>query len=256
MAIVTGSATGLGAAIAVGLAKEGYCIVLNCAKSLAEAERVQAEIETTGVDAVVAPGNIGDEAACRAIAGAALTRFGRIDVLVNNAGTTKFVDQADLDGLSADDFLSIYRTNVVGAFQMVRACRDALAQRQDGAIVNISSLAGVTGSGSSIAYAASKGALNTMTLSLARTLAPAIRVNAVCPGFIATRFLTDRIDRKRYDEVYAHWATTTPLRQAGTPEAVAEAAIFFATPRSRHITGEMMIIDAGMHLGMAPLKAR
>jgi len=256
VAIVTGSAAGLGAAIAKGLAVEGYRIVLNCTKSFAEAEGVKAEIEASGGTAIIAAGDVGDDAACRSIAAAARKAYGRIDVLVNNAGTTKFAAHNDLDALDADDFLSIYRTNVVAAYQMIRACRDDLAAHRTGSVVNVSSIAGVAGIGSSVAYAASKGAMNTMTLSLARALAPAIRVNAICPGFIGTRWFKDRMTDDQFDKMVARVEATTPLAVAGTPEMISDAAIFFATPKSRHITGEMLLVDAGMHLDLVPAKGR
>lgn len=263
VAIVTGSAAGLGAAIAKGLAAEGHDLVLNCTKSLDDAEAVKAAIEAQGAKAVIAVGDVGDDAVCRMIAETAMKTYGRIDVLVNNVGATKFVGHGDLDGLSAEDFTWIYRTNVVSAFQMIRACRGPLSERRPGAdvrlpgaVVNVSSIAGVAGIGSSVAYAASKGALNTMTLSLARALAPDIRVNAICPGFIGTGWFRDRFGEERFAGIVAQMEQQTPLRQAGTPEMVAEAAIFFATPRSRHVTGEFMIIDAGLHLDMNPTKAR
>jgi 3-oxoacyl-[acyl-carrier protein] reductase len=256
VAVITGSAAGLGAAIARGMALEGYRIVLNCTKSFAEAQAVKAEIEAKGGIAIIAAGDVSDDTACRSIAHAALEAFGRIDVLVNNAGTTKFADHSNLDALDAEDFVSIYRTNVIAAYQMVRACRTALEAHGQGAVVNVSSIAGVAGIGSSVAYAASKGAMNTMTLSLARALGPKIRVNAICPGFIGTRWFKDRMSEEQFDKVVARMEATTPLAQAGTPEMVADAAIFFATPKSRHITGEMLLVDAGMHLDLVPAKGR
>jgi 3-oxoacyl-[acyl-carrier protein] reductase len=256
VALVTGSAAGLGAAIAQGLSAEGYRIVINCTKSFKEAEAVKAAIEAQGGIAIIAAGDVSEDTNCRAIAAAARAAFGRIDVLVNNAGTTKFADHADMDALESDDFVSIYRTNVIAAYQMIRACKEDLGAHGQGSVVNVSSIAGVAGIGSSVAYAASKGAMNTMTLSLARALAPKIRVNAICPGFIGTRWFKDRMDEAQFDAVVARMEKTTPLAQAGTPEMVADAAIFFATPKSRHITGEMLLVDAGMHLNFVPAKGR
>src|SRR5262245_60038208 len=176
VAIVTGASSGIGAASAVELARRGWSVVINYARSEAEANRVAAGCG----DALVVQADVGDDDACRALAQTTLERWGRIDALVNNAGTTKFVDHANLDGLSADDFLRIYRINVVGAFQMTRACAPALKACR-GAVVNVSSVAAQLTLGSSIAYGASKAALNMMTRSLARSLGPEIRVNAVCP---------------------------------------------------------------------------
>ncbi|MDE2464675.1 MAG: SDR family NAD(P)-dependent oxidoreductase, partial [Alphaproteobacteria bacterium] len=185
-AIVTGSASGIGAATAMRLASRGARVLVNYAKSAAEAEEVVATIRAAGGTADAVKANVAEDSDCRGLVQAAVTRWGGIDILINNAGTTKFAAHHDLDALSAEDFAHIYAVNTIGPFQMVRAARAALAASGDGTVVNVSSIAGVLGMGSSIAYAASKGALNTMTLSLARALAPSIRVNAVCPGFVAT----------------------------------------------------------------------
>ncbi|HEY2750705.1 SDR family NAD(P)-dependent oxidoreductase, partial [Phenylobacterium sp.] len=185
--VVTGASTGLGRAIAVETARQGAkAVVVNYAHNAAEAEETARLVEAEGAKAVLAQGDVALDADCRKIAAAA-EPFGRLDALFNNAGITRFANHADLEAVSAQDFLDLYAVNVVGAYQMVRACRALLeAAPQPGAVVNTASIAGVTGIGSSVPYAASKGALTTMTLSLARALAPKIRVNAVCPGFIDT----------------------------------------------------------------------
>ena len=151
----------------------------------------------TGVQVRAVQGNVAIDADCRKLAAGAMEAFGRIDILVNNAGTTKFAGHRDLDALSAEDFTNIYAVNVIGAFQMIRACVEGLRAHGDGAVVNVSSIAGIEGIGSSVAYAASKGALNTMTLSLARALAPEIRVNAVCPGWWRRRGSPNASAKKR-----------------------------------------------------------
>ena len=145
----------------------------------------------------------------------------------------------------------LYAVNVVGAYQMVRACRALLeAAPQPGAVVNTASIAGVTGIGSSVPYAASKGALNTMTLSLARALAPKIRVNAICPGFIDTPWFGKGLgDAGGGERIRANAAADTPLKVASTAEDIAAAAVFLASPASRHVTGETLLVDAGSHLG-------
>lgn len=158
VAIVTGGGTGIGAATVALLASRGVRSVVNYAHSKDAAEAVAAEHSGIAVQA-----DIADDAQCRALAAAALHRFGRIDFLVNNAGRTKHVAHENLDGLDAEDFIDIYRLNTVAAFQMIRACRDGLAASPIASVVNIASVAGVFGIGSSVAYAASKGALITMT---------------------------------------------------------------------------------------------
>lgn len=256
VAIVTGSATGLGAAVALQLADKGCNVVINYTKSEKEAKETLAACEAKGVEALLAQGDVSEDADCRRIVDETVKKWGRVDVLVNNAGGTKFANHAELDELNAEDFLWIYKVNVVGAYQMIRACAPHMKQAGKGSVVNISSIAGVTGIGSSVAYAASKGALNTMTLSLARSLAPKIRVNAVCPGFIGTRWFSDRFGQQTFEGIKRQQEESTPLARAGTPEDIATAVVFFCGEGSDHITGETLITDAGMHLGFAPLTAR
>ena len=189
------------------------------------------------------------------MAQAAIDKWGRIDGLINNAGTTHFVNHANLEGLTADDFHRIYSVNVIGPYQMTRAVAGQMKQQGRGAVVNVSSIAGVMGVGSSIAYTASKGALNTMTLSLARALGPEIRVNTICPGFIQGRWLRGGMGDEAYEAAKAFQERTTPLRKAGTPEDMAQAAVWFIEGADL-ITGEILIVDAGSHLGGAPLTAR
>ena len=256
VSIITGSATGLGAAVALQLAERGSHVVINYTKSEAEAKETLAACTAKGVEGILAQGDVNEDADCRRIVELAAEKWGRVDVLVNNAGNTKFADHADLDKLNAEDFLWIYKLNVVGPYQMIRACAPHMKKAGKGSVVNISSIAGVTGIGSSVAYAASKGALNTMTLSLARSLAPTIRVNAVCPGFIGTRWFSDRFGQQTFEGIKRQQEESTPLQRAGTPEDIAAAVVFFCGEGSDHITGETLITDAGMHLGFAPLKAR
>ncbi|MGE0046121.1 MAG: SDR family NAD(P)-dependent oxidoreductase [Hyphomonadaceae bacterium] len=248
--LITGSATGLGAAMAIGAAKRGAkAIVLNCTKSVKEAEATADLVRAEGAEVSIAQGDVSDDAQCRAIAEHA-AKHGRVDALVNNAGTTKQVpNHADLDGLSKEDFLWIYSVNTVGPFQMVRAARSLLEAAERPSVLMTSSIAGVTGIGSSVAYAASKGALNTMTKSLARALAPKIRVNALCPGFIDTRWFTDAFGDQVTARIRENVIKSTPLQAASTPEDIAEAGLFFISDSARHVTGETLLVDAGLHLG-------
>jgi 3-oxoacyl-[acyl-carrier protein] reductase len=176
--IVTGASSGIGEAIALEMARRGWRVVVNYSKSAAQAEAVAKACREAGGDAIAVRANVAEDADCRALVKAALDQWGRLDALVNNAGTTKFVLHADLEGLSAEDFQRIYATNVIGPFQMCRAAAAELRKAR-GAVVNVSSLASRVATGSSIAYAASKSALNTLSMSLARTLAPEVRVNVL-----------------------------------------------------------------------------
>jgi 3-oxoacyl-[acyl-carrier protein] reductase len=249
VAIVTGSASGIGAAVAVNLAEAGARVVINYTKSDDEARQTAALAERAGAEVRVVRGDVSKDDDCRALAKAARDAWGRIDVLVNNAGTTTFAAHADLDALSEQDFARIYAVNVTGAYQMIRSCREALRESR-GAVVNVSSIAGIAGVGSSVAYAASKGALNTMTLSLARALAPEIRVNAVCPGYVATPWFSKRFGEERFAQITTEQAQATPLKRAGEPQDIASAVLYLASAAARHITGVMLVVDGGMHLSL------
>ncbi len=256
--VVTGASTGLGRAIAEEVAGRGArAVVINYASSVAEAEETGDLVRALGAEPLLVKADVGVDADCRRIAEAAAP-FGRIDALFNNAGITKHApDHADLDALTDEDFIRLYRVNVIGAYQMVRAARSLLeAGSRPGAVVNTSSVAGVMGIGSSVAYAASKGALTTMTLSLARALAPKIRVNAVCPGFIDTPWFGKAMDAEALERMRQGVAARMPLGVASKAEDVAGPAVFLASPASGHITGETLLIDAGLHLNYAPLGMR
>jgi 3-oxoacyl-[acyl-carrier protein] reductase len=250
--IVTGAASGLGAATAAILAKDGARIVINYASSQKEAEETADLCRAAGGDIVVVQGDVSRDEDCKKIAAAAAP-WGRLDVLINNAGTTKHVPHHNLDGLSAEDFQRLFGVNTIGPFQMVRAARSLLeagatASGRASTVVNVSSVAGISGIGSSVAYAASKGALNTMTLSLARALAPLIRVNAVCPGYIDTPWFTKGRGVDGAAKVRDAVVAKVPLKRASTAEDVAGVVCFLATQQSSNMTGEVLRIDAGAHL--------
>jgi 3-oxoacyl-[acyl-carrier protein] reductase len=251
-AIVTGSASGLGAATAGLLAEDGARIVVNYSNSKAEAEATADLCRKRGAEVVVVQGDVSRDDDCRKIVAAAAP-WGRLDVLVNNAGTTKHVPHDKLDELSAEDFQRIYGVNTIGPYQMIRAARSLLeasakATGRPGAVVNVSSIAGIAGNGSSVAYAASKGALNTMTLSLARALAPLIRVNTVCPGYIDTPWFTKGRGEAGAKQVRDMVVARVPLKVASTAEDIARVVCFLASPASSHMTGELVRMDAGLHL--------
>ncbi len=255
VAIVTGSSSGVGAACARQLAEKGCNVVINYAHNEDGAVTTQKICEELGVETVIVKADVAEDDGCRALADAAEHKWGRIDALVNNAGTTKFCAHDDLEGLSKQDFLDIYAVNAIGAYQMVRAVAPAMRRGGRGSIVNVASIAAVMGVGSSIAYAASKGALVTMGLSLARALGPEIRVNTVCPGFIQGDWLEQGMGKENYARSKAYLESNTPLRLTATPATVAEAIMMFLIGPSL-VTGETLILDGGHHLMQTPMARR
>jgi 3-oxoacyl-[acyl-carrier protein] reductase len=251
-AIVTGSASGLGAATAAILARSGGRIVVNYSNSKTEAEQTADLCRTAGAEVVVVQGDVSRDEDCKKIVAAAAP-WGRLDALINNAGVTKHMAHGNLDGLSAEDFQRLFAVNAIGPYQMVRAARALLEAGANtsghaSAVVNVSSVAGISGVGSSVAYAASKGALNTMTYSLARALAPLIRVNTVCPGYMDTPWFTKGRGEAGAKQVRDMVVAKVPLKVASSAEDVAAAVCFLATPASSNMTGELVRIDAGLHL--------
>jgi len=244
VAIVTGGGTGIGASVVRRLAARGVRCVINYASSRDEAEALAAEVE----GAIAVQADIVEDAACRALAQAAIDSFGRIDFLVNNAGRTKFANHENLDALEAEDFIDVYRLNTIAPFQMIRACAPAMREDGVGAVVNVASVAGVWGHGSSVAYAASKGALITMTKSLARVLAPSIRVNAVAPGYVGTGWFEKRLGAEGLAKLNARIAAGVPMEMAAAPDDIAGPVVMLLDPDCRVITGETMVLDAGAHL--------
>lgn len=247
VAIVSGSATGIGAACALAFAQAGANVLVNYTRSERDALGVTRRCIAAGVDAIPVRADIAEDEACRVLAEQAVTRWGRIDVLVNNAGITRFADPHDLESLSRPDFEAVFAVNVTGAYQLTRAVERRLRESPVAAVVNVSSHSGFSGVGSSIAYAASKGALNTLTLSLARALAPAIRVNAVCPGFVDTRWMRARLDEAGLQAFKQRAAAIAPLQRMVQPEEVADAVTWLAL-RARAVTGQLLVVDNGTHL--------
>ena len=247
-AIVTGADSGIGRATAVALAESGYDVGITWHQDRDGAADTAAEVEGHGRRALVERLDLADPAAAAAAIGALVDGLGGLDALVNNAGTTKFVKHADLEGLSAADYERILGINLVGPFQMVRACRDALKASR-GAVVNVSSVAAARGTGSSIAYAASKSALNTMTQSLARALGPEIRVNSVAPGFVRTPW-QEAQGKDVTDETERKFAAAAPLAKPVDAADVADA-VAWLIEGARSTTGVTILVDCGIHLATA-----
>ena len=228
VAIVTGGTSGMGEATVKELSKRGWHV----------AAMARSKVEFSG--------DVANDADCRRIAKAVLDKWGRIDALVNSAGTTKFVAHADLEGLSADDILGIFRVNLVGPFQMIRACAPAL-KASKGCIVNVSSVASILGTGSSIAYAASKAALDTMSFSLARALGPEVRVNLVAPGYVRTPWQVAAHGEQGAADLERRFADKAPLKAAPEAQDVADA-VAWLVEGARRVTGEIIYVDGGMHI--------
>lgn len=241
VAVVSGGGGGIGSAICRKLAAEGAQVVLTYSRSAGKTESVAASL--TGSGHLVARAPVDDSAALADLAAQVTERYGTVDILVNNAGVTRPVAHDDLDGLDDDLIDTIFRVNWRGAFAMVRAFKDLLMAGDGGTIVNISSVAGVTGMGSNVAYCASKAALDSMTRSLARALAPKIRVLSVSPGFVlgeyASRMPPGLLDEQR---------NATPLKRLATAEDVAEA-VWAATTFLTFTTGTLIPVDGGRPLG-------
>ena len=245
--VVTGSSSGIGAATVRLYARNGWNVVINCSRDTAPAEAVAAECRELGAETLVVKADIASDADCRRLAAEVDARWGRADVLVNNAGTTKFVAAADLDGLDAADFQRIYAVNVIGAWQMSRALVPLLKRHPGAGIVNISSVASMMGIGSSLAYMASKGALNALTVGLARALGPAIRVNAIAPGLVETPWLQQGLGAERYAQTVQGYKARAALDAVMSPDDVADAAWWLGAG-ARKTTGEVLLLDAGFRL--------
>jgi 3-oxoacyl-[acyl-carrier protein] reductase len=210
-------------------------------------QEVAAACREAGSEATVVQGDVADDAACHRLVTEATSHFGRLDILVNNAATTRATPLEDLDGLDGDELHRVFDVNVVGVYQMTRAAAAALRASGDGAVVNVSSTAGIHGRGSSIAYAASKGALNTMTRSFAHVLAPQVRVNAVLPGGILGNWTRKILTEEQYEARVRASRERYPLQRAPWPDDVAEV-IAWLVEHGNTMTGEYVRMDSGQHL--------
>jgi len=247
-ALLTGSSVGVGRATAIGFAERGCSVVINFNRSRTEAEEAAELCQAKGAKTIVVQADVSIDADCRKLVGKATETFGRLDILVNNAAVTEFVEFSNLEGLTEDIWMKILRTNLLGNFYCSRAAVPAMQAVGEGAIVNVVSIAGILGGGSSIAYAASKAAIINMTKSLARTLGPAIRVNGVAPGAIDTRWLRKGLGEEAFENLRDSLRYTTPLQTIATPEDIADAVIWLVEG-ARMVTGETIKLDGGQHLG-------
>lgn len=240
VALITGGATGIGKAVALGLAARGIDVAVNYSRSENDARATAAEIEALGVTCLLQKADVADDKQVRRMIESTVSHFGRLDYLVNSAGVTDYVDFADLEGLKEEYWDRAMAVNVKGLFFACRAASVHL-KKTKGSIVNITSIAGITGKGSSMAYAASKAAAISLTKSLAVALAPEVRVNSVAPGIVLTRWVSGREDHvKRLGD-------GTPLGRVCGPEDVAEAVLPLLLSAGM-VTGKTLVVDGGVTL--------
>jgi 3-oxoacyl-[acyl-carrier protein] reductase len=241
VAIVTGAARGIGRAIAIGFAQEGAHVVLNYASNHTAAQEAAAQIEALGRRCALVAGSVGDPAVASKLAEVSLAEFGRIDILVNNAGISK---DGHLMMLADATWKNVLDVNLHGMFFCTRAVLDTMIAQGSGAIVNMSSSAGLRGRTGQVPYAATKGAVIGLTKQFARELGPlGIRVNALAPGFIETDMVGGLLDRPGVRDAFI---AATPVRRLGNAEEVAAATLFLASGESGYITGEVTAINGGL----------
>ncbi|MHB8074390.1 SDR family NAD(P)-dependent oxidoreductase [Desulfosporosinus fructosivorans] len=237
IALITGGGTGIGRAIALLLARSGVHIALNFSRSEEDALKTCQEIKDLGVRCLIYKADVSKDAQVRSMVSQVMADYGQLDILVNNAGMTHFVEHVDLEGMKEEYWDDILGVNVKGLFFCCRAVASEL-KKSRGCIVNIASIAGLTGLGSSIAYAASKAAGISVTKSLARALAPEIRVNAVAPGIVQTRWVDGKEDH------IARLAAGTPLGRVAGPEDIAEV-VYSLIAHAGFVTGQTIVVDGG-----------
>jgi 3-oxoacyl-[acyl-carrier protein] reductase len=240
VAIVTGGATGIGRACALAFAARGARVAVNYSRSKDDAEQTAADCRAAGADGIAVQANVAAKDDVDRLVKETVGRWGRVDYLVNSAGTTKFARYDDLDALTEDVWDDILGVNVKGTFWACRAVVPHMKQQGAGSIVNVGSISAIRPVGSSIPYMASKAAVHSMSQSMAVALGPEVRVNCVAPGFIETRWHAGR------DEAAKSTRERTPLKRNGTPEDVADAVLYLAT--TTFVTGEIIVIDGGRFL--------
>jgi len=237
VALITGSTSGIGATVARRLVADGYRVVINSVSSVDAGAKLVAELGEQVAHYV--QGDIAVEDDTRRLVSQTIDRFGRLDVLVNNAGTTQVIPHGDLEAATPEVFRRLYDVNVVGTWQLTVAAMPHLREAH-GCVINVSSLAGVRPTGSSIPYAVSKAALNHLTRLLANVVGPEVRVNAVAPGLVDTPWTAD------WHDLRAGVHAMAPLKASAQPDDVAEVVL--SQIRSRYVTGDVWVVDGGLQL--------
>jgi len=243
VALVTGSATGIGRTTAVELAKHGFDVTINYSRSASDAQQAVHECEAAGAKALLAQCDVSDDAQVRRLLAEVEKTFGRLDALVNVAGTTVTAAQEDLEAISAEDFDRIFAVNVKGTFLVTRAAAPLLKRTGNAAVVNLASIVGPRPGAQPIPYAASKAAVVNMTRTFSRVLAPEVRVNAVAPGWIAGAWMEKTLG-EHYDRLMERRAKATPMGRVATFEDIAEV-ILNLIEHNKFVTGETIVIDGG-----------
>jgi 3-oxoacyl-[acyl-carrier protein] reductase len=241
--LVTGGGRGIGRSSVLAFAKVGFDVAVNYSRSERAAREVAEEAERAGAKTLVVQADVADEAAVRAMAETVGVHFGRLDVLVNNAGTTTDTPPSDLDGLSMADWDRVFAVNVRGTFQVTRACVPLLRESAPAAVVNLASVVGVRPGPQPFPYAASKAAIVNLTRTLAGALGPEIRVNAVAPGWMEGEWMEHALG-DNYEALMARRAKRTPLRRCVTADEVAATILSLATSNPL-VNGETVVIDGG-----------
>ena len=245
--VVTGSSSGVGAATAKLLASLGASVVVNYMHGADAAQAVVDEIQANGGSAVAVQADVRSDAACRRLIQSAVDEFGHLEILVNNAGMTHFIAHNDLEAVTDEVWDDIIGANLRGVFNCTRAATPHMRAAGEGAVVNVSSVAGAGGGGSSIPYAASKAGVNVITKSLARVLGPEIRINTIAPGFIEGRWLRGGLGEDIYEAGRKRLGETAPLRGVATPETCADAIVALIE-RNVFVTGQTITVDGGATL--------
>ncbi|WP_248924365.1 SDR family NAD(P)-dependent oxidoreductase [Paenibacillus hamazuiensis] len=240
VALVTGGGTGIGRAVSLLLAERGAAVAVNYSRSEVEAEETVRLIESAGGRAIAIQADVSNDGAVREMVGAVAKQFGEIDVLVNNASITRHIPLDDLEAATEELWDELYAVNVKGMFFCARAVAPGMKRKKQGAVVNVGSIAGLTGSGSSLPYAVSKAAVHGLTKSLARALAPHIRVSSVVPGAVATRWWEGREDTMN------RLSTNLLLQRISTPEDIAH--MICAVLEQDSMTGQIVTVDGGQTL--------
>lgn len=238
VALITGGGTGIGRATALQLGAQGAALAVNYSRSRQEAEETAAELRRKGGRAIALQADVADDAQVRALVAAVVAEFGRLDILVNNAGRTRAVPAADLEAIRDEDFAELFGVNLKGPFFCSRAAIPEMKRGGGGHVVNVGSVAGLTGLGSSLVYSASKAAVMNLTRGMAHSQAPAVQVNCVVPGLVETRWTAtvsaEFVERNR---------AATPMGRAASPDDVATAIVGLL--RNDFITGASLVVDGG-----------